>query len=156
MTERVLRQIAEIQRLGLPDLKDRWRELFGTEPPPHSKGRFVKRLVFRVQELAYGGISDETRARLRELVSEDGLDSPDAIAARVERRRRQNGTPVSGTRLIREWQGRRYEVTVADGGFEFEGRPYRSLSAIARAITGTQWNGPAFFGLRKPERKRSS
>ena len=71
-----------------------------------------------------------------------------------ERRRQKNGIPVVGTRLIREWQGRRYEVTTVQGGFEHEGRRYRSLSAIARAITGTSWNGPAFFGLRKPEKKQ--
>jgi hypothetical protein len=60
---------------------------------------------------------------------------------------------LAGTRLVREWNGRRYEVTVVPGGFVFEGRRYRSLTAITKAITGTHWNGRAFFGLRNNGRK---
>jgi hypothetical protein len=63
--------------------------------------------------------------------------------------------PVVGTRLIRDWNDRRYEVTVTYGGFEFEGRRYRSLSAIAKVITGTHWNGRAFFGLKQQNDKKA-
>jgi hypothetical protein len=63
--------------------------------------------------------------------------------------------PVAGTRLVREWNGRTYEVTVVYGGFEYDGRRYRSLTAIATAITGTHWNGRAFFGLKESHRKNS-
>ena len=62
--------------------------------------------------------------------------------------------PVVGTRLVREWHGERHEVTVTKDGLEYEGRPYRSLSAVAKVISGGHWSGPAFFGLRKPERKK--
>lgn len=86
----------------------------------------------------------------------ESLDAEAAEVTRLKRRQRKNGMPVAGTWLIREWQGRRYEVTVVDGGFEYEGRRYRSLTAITKAITGTHWNGPAFFGLRKPERKQEA
>ncbi len=61
---------------------------------------------------------------------------------------RKGDRPIVGTRLIREWQGIEHTVTVLADGYEYQGRPYRSLSAIARAITGTRWNGPLFFALR--------
>ena len=75
------------------------------------------------------------------------------MAAQVEgngrrRARRAQERPVTGTRLIREWKGVEHSVTVLDKGFEYQGRPYQSLSPIARLITGTRWNGPLFFGLR--------
>jgi hypothetical protein len=144
----VLRQIAALQDLPHQGLKDRWRELYGTEPPTYNRTRLIQRLTYRIQELAYGGLSDFARTRLRELVPEDELDIASAREARKKRRRRKDGMPVIGTRLIREWQGERYEVTVVQDGFEFAGRRFRSLTAVTKAITGTHWNGPAFFGLR--------
>ena len=69
-------------------------------------------------------------------------------------RKRKVGVPVVGTRLVREWNGHTYEVTVVHGGFEYEGRRYRSLTAITQAITGTHWNGRAFFGLKKSHEKK--
>ena len=66
---------------------------------------------------------------------------------------RKSDRPITGTRLIREWQGVEHTATVLADGYEYQGRPYRSLSAIARAITGTRWNGPAFFGLRNHSAK---
>jgi hypothetical protein len=64
------------------------------------------------------------------------------------RRKRADDRPIAGTKLIREWKGVEHTVTVLDDGYEWQGRPYKSLSAVARAIAGTRWNGPAFFGLR--------
>ena len=100
------------------------------------------RLAYRIQELAYGGLKPETRARLEALGEQLG---------RRQRRapphpRRQ--PPARRHRLLREWKGVEHAVTVLADGFEWEGRPYRSLSAIARAITGTRWNGWTFFGLK--------
>lgn len=154
----VLRQITELETMSRPELQARWRELLGTEPPAgYRRETLFRRLAYRVQELAFGGLSEATRARLREhLEPADGLDADTSEVARLERRRRRDGMPVAGTRLAREWRGRRHEVTVVPGGFEFAGRRYRSLSAVARAITGAHWNGPAFFGLRKPGRKGGS
>ena len=80
--------------------------------------------------------------RVEALAREIGAGDP------RKRKHRAQDRPVTGTRLIREWQGIEYCVTVRDEGFEYQGRPYESLSAIARAITGTRWNGPLFFGLR--------
>ncbi len=150
----VLKQIAELEQLPVAELKDRWRALYGGEPPAYNRSHLVKRLSYRIQELAYGGVSEATRARLREHLGERDLDVETAEVARLARRRRKNGMPVSGTRLVREWRGERHEVTVVDDGFEYAGKPYRSLTAVTKSITGAHWNGPAFFGLRKPGREK--
>ncbi len=155
MKNNILARITAIQGLSFAELKARWRELYDTEPPSYNRAHLVKRLAYRVQELAYGGLSDATRAQLREHVQREGLDRETERAARMPRRGRKDG-PVVGTQIVRPWHGERHVVTVIVGGFEYEGRRYKSLSAIARAITGTRWNGPAFFGLRKPEREKET
>ena len=142
MTDSVLRQLAAIKGKPIADLKQMWRDLHGTEPPPFNRSFLESRLAYRIQELAYGGLKPETVARLEAIAQE--LDGSDV----AKRRRPANGRPIAGTRLIREWNGVEYCVTVLDDGFEYQGRPFKSLSAIARAITGTQWSGPLFFGLR--------
>ena len=150
MKQSVLKQVTELSDLDSDQLKERWRALFGSEPPAYNKPYLIKRLAYRIQELAYGGLSDAAQAQLRDALHED-----DGLPGRMQRRRRKPGMPVVGTRLVREWQGNRYEVTVVSGGFEFEGRKYRSLSAITKAITGTHWNGPGFFGLRQQLKKEA-
>ena len=138
----VPRRLAALKTATTPDLKQQWRTLFGTEPPPYNRRFLENRLAYRVQELAYGGLKPETVKRL------------DALAAQFDgrgiatRRIRHDAKPVAGTRLMREYQGVQHSVTVTGDGYEYQGRPYRSLSAIARAITGTRWNGLLFFGLR--------
>ncbi len=147
----VLREVASLAGLPFDDLRQRWRELFGAEAPTHNRPHIERRLAYRIQELAYGGLSDWARSRLREISDAQGLDL-DALSESQNRervRKRRSGMPVAGTRFVRDWEGERHEVTVLACGFEFQGRRYKSLSAIARAITGTRWNGPAFFGLRK-------
>jgi hypothetical protein len=142
MTDTVLARLAALKTAPMPDLKKQWRDLFETEPPPYNRTFIETRLAYRIQELAYGGLKPQTRARLAALAEQ--LD--DGKAKR--RQRRGDDRPVAGTQLIREWQGVEHVVTVVVDGFEYEGRRYRSLSSVARAITGTQWNGPLFFGLR--------
>lgn len=147
MSQTVLKQIADLQRRSYAELQERWRMLMGAEPPRYSRESLVKRLAHRLQELAYGGLSSETRERMDELLEEAGYDELGGMGPR-RRRRGHEDTPVVGTRLVREWDGERHEVTVVQGGFEYRGRRYRSLSAIANTITGGHWNGKAFFGLR--------
>jgi hypothetical protein len=101
--------------------------VFGAEPPPFNRPYLHSRLAYRIQELAYGGLKPEIRARLEALGEQ--LDG-------------------GNTRLTREYEGVQHVVTVRATDFEFEGRPYRSLSAIARHITGMRWNGWTFFGLK--------
>ena len=104
------------------------------------------RLAYRVQELAYGGLKPATVKRLQQLGEQ--LDGGNITTRRV----RADLKPIVGTRLIREWQGVEHTVTVTLDGFEWQGRPYQSLSAIARAITGSRWNGWVFFGLKDNRR----
>ena len=120
-----------------------WRTLLAGRPPSSNTAFLVKHLAYWLQELAYGGLSEETRARLEALAEDE------AYADREQAKRRRIERPVTGTRLTREWQGVEHHVTVLDDGLEYQGRKYKSLSAIARAITGTRWNGPLFFGLHK-------
>ena len=140
-------RLAALKTMKTPELKAQWRELFDSEPPPFNRRYLESRLAYRIQELAYGGLKPETVRRLERLGEE--LDGSDRKKSRV----RADSMPIVGTRLIREWQGVEHVVTVTADGFEWQGRPYKSLSAIARAITGTRWNGWVFFGLRNRSRR---
>ena len=145
MNDHVLARLAALKTTPTPKLKEQWRQLFEGEPPAFNRRYLESRLAYRIQELAYGGLKPETVRRLEKLGEE--LDG-----GRVEvRKRPANDRPISGTRLIRDYQGIEHCVTVRDNDFEYQGRPYKSLSAIARAITGTQWNGLTFLALLKNE-----
>jgi hypothetical protein len=142
LTDTVLARVAALKAMPIPTLKQQWRDLFETEPPPYNRRFLENRLAYRIQELTYGGLKPETIKRLKALGEDfDGGDP-------ARRRQPAKDRPIAGTRLIREWQGIEHCVTVRDEDFAYQGRPYKSLSAIARAITGTRWNGPLFFGLK--------
>ena len=146
MNDPVLARLVALKTTPTPQLKEQWRQLFEGEPPAFNRRYLESRLAYRIQELAYGGLKTETVRRLEKLGEE--LDG-----GRVDvRKRPANDRPISGTRLIRDYQGVEHCVTVRDNDFEYQGRPYKSLSAIARAITGTQWNGVVFFGLKSGRR----
>jgi hypothetical protein len=138
----VLGRLAALHAAPIATLKQQWRELFGKEPPPFSRTYIQSRLAYRIQELAYGGLKPETRARLEALGEQ--LDGGNVVLRRI----RADHRPLPGTRLLRDWKGVQHVITVRADDFEFEGRPYQSLSTIARHITGTRWNGWTFFGLR--------
>ncbi len=143
----ILACLAALKTTSTPDLKQQWRELFDSVPPPFNRRYLESRLAYRIQELAYGGLKPETVKRLEALGEQ--LDGGDRKKSRI----RADMTPIVGTRLIREWQGVEHLVTVTADGFDWQGRPYKSLSAIARAITGTRWNGWVFFGLKNHRRR---
>ena len=103
-------------------------------------------LAYRIQEIAYGGLKKETVERLRVLAKQYDGESGSRSKIRPDR------LPIAGTRLIREWQGTQHCVTVRVDDFEYQGRPYKSLSAIARAITKVRLNGWVFLGLKEPPR----
>ena len=148
MADNVLAQLAALKMTKTAALKARWRELFEAEPPPYNRRFLESRLAYRIQELAYGGLKPETIERLEALGEQ--LDGGNVVTRRI----RGDDRPLAGTRLIREWKGVEHCVTVRDKGFEYQGRPFQSLSAIARVITGTRWNGWIFFGL-KNQRARA-
>jgi Protein of unknown function (DUF2924) len=139
----VLARLAALKTASTPDLKMQWGQLFESQPPPYNRRFLESRLAYRIQELAYGGLKPETVARLEALGEQ--LDGGNVVVRRI----RVDDGPIAGTRLIREYQGIEQTVTVLNDGYEWQGRPYRSLSAIARAITGTRWNGWTFFGIRR-------
>jgi hypothetical protein len=149
MSDTVLARLAALKTTPTPDLKEQWRELFGKEPPPYNRRFLESRLAYRIQELAYGGLKPETIERLK-AIAED----LDGGGSRTSRRRSAQDRPIAGTRLIREHQGVEHCVTVRSDDYEYQGRPYKSLSAVARAITGTQWNGLVFFGLKNQRAAR--
>lgn len=145
MDSTVLKQLAELGDMPYPALKERWRSLYGTQPPAYKREHMIRRLAYRIQELAYGGLADQTKAQLERIAEEDEARRQ---GAKAQRRKPKGTHPLAGTRLIREWNGQRHEVTAVEGGYEYNGRRYKSLSAIAKAITGAHWSGPQFFGLR--------
>ncbi len=142
----VVTQLAALKRMTVVELKAKWESLFGTPAPNNSRSYLELRLGYRIQELTLGGLSRETRRTLDLLADE--------IEGRVGRKTiiADPRNPVVGTRLVREWDGVEHTVTVMKDGFDWQGRKFKSLSAVARAITGTQWNGYRFFGLREARR----
>jgi hypothetical protein len=143
--ETVLAQLAALKGAPADLLKARWRELFDCEPPAYNRRFLESRLAYRIQELAYGGLSRDTLDRLKAMAKR--YATKDA----AERKARPMLRPVTGTKLIREWQGIEHCVTVRADDFEYLGRPYKSLSSVAREITGTKWNGWVFFGLKNSQ-----
>src|SRR5882757_10489053 len=129
MTDTVLAQLAALKDAPAPALKAKWRALFDTEPPPYNRRFLGSRLAYRIQELAYGGLKKETVERLRILGKQYDGKPGGRSKSRPDR------LPIAGTQLVREWKGVQHSVTIRADDFEFEGRPYKSLSAIAREIT---------------------
>ena len=144
----VLRQVAALDGMKTPELKARWRELYGKEPPGFNRQFLIKRLAYRIQELAYGGLTEQTRQRLDQVLKDEGYNT---IGVKTGRRSIKGSEKrlTPGTVLVREYEGDLHHVNVVASGFEYRGMFFKSLSAVARRITGTQWNGPRFFGLRK-------
>jgi hypothetical protein len=143
VTAGVLAQLAALKGAPAPVLKARWRELFGAEPPPYNRSFLERRLAYRIQELAYGGLKRDTTERLRALAKQE-----QRVSKGPRRPTSATNRPIVGTRLVRQWKGVEHHVTVLADGFEYLGQPYRSLSVVAREITGTRWNGWVFFGLK--------
>jgi len=144
--EKLSAEIAGLESLDLHQLRIRWKLLYEIEAPPHLSRDWLRRAVaYRMQEKVLGGLKPATR-RLLNRVSED---------ARTSKRSKVVTTRKVGpnTILIREWGGTRHEVTVVENGAMFRGKRYRSLSHVARVITGSQWSGPLFFGLRAPAKE---
>jgi hypothetical protein len=133
--------LARLPLLDLDELRQEWRRLHRAEACPRlSRDLLVRAVAYRLQELAFGGLRPEPQRQLRQVA----MELKQTGAARTRLRPQL----ASGTRLIREWRGRHYEVVVLDDGFSWQGTRYRSLSAVARTITGTAWSGPLFFRLK--------
>jgi hypothetical protein len=135
-------QILALETLTTRELQAEWSKVYRTQPPIRlSRDLLLRGVAYRVQEHAYGGLSLRIKRRLRTL--SEGLD----------RREGADATPTlklkPGTKLVREWRRQVHTVGVLDNGFEYQGQTYRSLTSIARRITGSGWSGPRFFGIGK-------
>ena len=138
--EQVEAEIAHLRGLDLHGLRARWRTSFGRQAPAHlPKHLLLRLLAYRVQADALGDLDSATLRYLNRLAgSQANASTPRPAEAAVR----------PGTVLIREWNGACHRVMALEEGFAWNGRTFRSLSGVARAITGTRWNGPRFFGLR--------
>jgi Protein of unknown function (DUF2924) len=136
--------LSRLPQLDLGALRQQWRVLYQAEASPHlSRELLVRAVSYRMQEVAVGGLRPKRQRQLRQIAQQFKQTGEATRRARPELK--------PGTRLMREWQGRTYDVVVLDDGFSWQNMHYRSLSALARKITGTAWSGPLFFGL-KPNR----
>ena len=138
-----------MRQMSVNELKEKWADLFGAPAPNNSRGFLELRIGYRIQELIHGGLSRETRKALDRLADEyEGKLSRKAMVGDPR-------NPLAGTRLVREWGGVEHSVTVCPDGYEWQGLKFKSLSAVAKTITGSSWNGFVFFGLRARQGART-
>ena len=138
----VAAQVAALSSLPIKELWVLWDRYFPRRPEHPNRHYLESRIAYKIQEEAYGGLSPETRQRLINIGMKHSKIQP--------RRKPQEIYLAPGTVLVREWGERDHQVKVtAEGLFEYKGRAFKSLSSVARHITGSQWSGPLFFGLRK-------
>ena len=137
------RKLEALGDLTPSQLRKEWRRLYRSQPPRLSRDLLTRAIAYRIQELRYGGLSKAMRRKLVSLheARDVGAQLAKAHIPRIK----------AGARLLREWNGRTHVVMVEEDGFTYAGQKYRSLSAVARAITGARWSGPRFFGLSKSE-----
>jgi len=162
----MLTQIDRLRRMTVGELQQEWQRLYGESTRSRQKAYLFRRLAWRCQELALGGLSDRAKARLAELAPDGYVrartpttadvprdEAPTAEPPPRPRTVRDIRLPVAGTVLTRHWHGVDVRVLVLDDGFEWDGHRFDSLSEVARAITGQRWSGPLFFGLRQRTRR---
>lgn len=150
-------ELAALEGLDTKALKDKWASVYRRDPPPKIRARLLRfGIAYRLQELAFGGLKPQTVRLIKRLAAELRAQRVDKLAGT-----RAIPTPAAsrrlspGTRLIREWNGSMEIVDVIADGFEWRGTTYRTLTAVACAITGTKWSGPKFFGLAAYKAPRS-
>jgi len=159
MTGNVGKELAALGRMTVKELRARYAEVFGEETPAHNKTWLVRRIAWRLQALAEGDLSARARQRAAELANDADLrmNPPKVLAVaavpgepaepRALRFKADDRLPPPGTLLSRVYRGQAVQVKVLPNGFEYEGQVYRSLSAVAKAITGSHVNGYFFFNL---------
>ena len=160
MESNIGKEVARMQKMTVPELRERYAQVFGESTRAGNKVWLVKRIAWRLQSQAEGDLSERARKRAAELANDADLRmnpprqrTPPADATErtitVPSKITPNKELLPGTVLQREYKGQSVRVTVLDEGFEYAGDQYRSLTAIAKVVTGKHWNGFHFFGLRK-------
>lgn len=136
------KEIATLRTLSIGALKERWRELFKNPAPKYFRREFlIRAIAYQLQVDRFGGLSPETKRRLRQIAEalREGAEPALTSVPRIK----------PATKLIRSWKGETHIVTALDQGYEWKRKRYESLSEVARAITGTRWNGLLFFGVKR-------
>ena len=165
MESATIKEIRALGRMTTGELRERYKEVFSEESRSYNKQYLVRRIAWQLQAMAEGGLSERAFRRAEELadesylrtrapkvVSGDTHGSIDRTAVRSFSSAHDRRLPMPGTVLMRTYKGETISVMVLDRGFEFDGDVYKSLTAVARAVTGTHWNGYHFFGLKKEGR----
>src|ERR1700722_10947115 len=163
MDTAVLMELENLRRASLAGLREKFREVFQEQTRSRHREHLFRRIAWRLQALAEGDLSERARGRAHQIAKDADLrmiaprDFFRVCGERVQtapgdrdRRQLDSRLPLPGTVLSRNWKGRTILVEVLAKGFQYENRAYPSLSAIAVEITGTRWNGLAFFGLARP------
>jgi Protein of unknown function (DUF2924) len=147
--EALSHKLDSLRSLPIKELKQLWRSLYSSEPPHRvSRELLIRAVAYRIQEQALGGLRPSTRRLLDRLACDARTERPLKLSL---------SAPASaGTVLMRDWQGITHEVKVLDRGVLYKRKRYRSLSEVARLITGSRWSGPLFFGLRSTRQEATS
>ena len=162
METAIQREIEALRKMTVTQLRQKHAEVFGEETRSHHKQHLFRRIAWRIQALAEGGLSERARRRALEIANDADLrvrapktafqqDVEFSLNGAVKRQLSAESDPrlpAVGEEIAREYKGRTIVVRVLASGFEYDGKIYKSLSAIAREVTGTKWNGYLFFGLR--------
>ncbi len=137
MSKNIAEQLDQLAVMKPEELRSRWRAVYRCLAPDIGPDLLRRGIAYRLQERGQGGLGPSTRREIEKLIKCIGNDRTSTAVPALK----------TGTRLVRSWHGKMYQVLALDDGFEFDGRRYKSLTQIASDITGVQWSGPRFFGL---------
>ncbi len=151
MKESIIEQIMALKNKTLDELKTRYEEVFNGEKPTSSNKPYLRnKIAYRLQEIEYGGLSENTKNRVTELIERyDPINNKMLRPQKPSDKEKSNGRdrrlPIPGAVIRKEYKGRILEVKVLEKGFDYEGKVFRTLSAVAKEVTGDHWNGYLFF-----------
>lgn len=156
MQENLLTKIMNLKESSLEELKEKYSELFENKPAPSNNKTYLwKKIAYRLQELEYGGLSVETQGKIQELIQKyDPVNNkavrPEGIPENKPKKTnlsRNKRLPIPGTVITKEYKGISLQVKILESGFEYNSKAYKTLTAIAKEVTGAHWNGYLFFNL---------
>jgi hypothetical protein len=138
MSKTIIRQVIELESKSAAEIRQIYNEIMSKKCAANANKEYLRpRVAYRLQELAFGSLGEETRAKLLKIAGGISINTL-----------RHHSDLIAGTKICREWGGAIHEVEVLKDCFEYQGQKFKSLSSIARKITGTRWNGPKFFKLK--------
>ncbi|MBN8597218.1 MAG: DUF2924 domain-containing protein [Planctomycetes bacterium] len=149
-------QLKRLMNLSVPQLQEEFQRTSGEAARSNNRVYLIKRVLWRLQAAAAGGLSERARQRAAEIADESRLRARPPAAVHSEYaqaatplKSSSTGLPLAGSIITRKYKGRRLEVKVLERGFELDGTVYGSAGALAKAVTGSNWNGPLFLGLKQ-------